>query len=197
MRTIKSILVIAMILVNMSVYAQRKAGGLAIQGKFGLMEGKGLMNNFWGAFPEGQATNFSLGINRLQGNKGFMFETNLFVHDFYVDSNNLNLPYRLIGLNLLGGWSYEKIHAIDFNFKAGVFAGNEKINNGKITENEYEIPLNNSVSNFTYGAILNPEIEFKIWSNLHGILSFSQYWYLGSKYANWKYSVELGLKWYL
>lgn len=197
MKTVKSILVVMMILTSVSVNAQRKAGGLAIQGKFGLMEGRGQMNNFWGAFPEGQATSFSLGINRLQGNKGAMFETNVFVNDFYVDEDNLNLPYRLIGLNILGGWSYEKMRFIDFNFKVGVFAGNEKINNGKITENEYQIPLKKSVSNFTYGAVFNPEMEFKIWANLHGILAFSQYYYIGSKYADWKYSVDLGVKWYL
>ena len=192
----KKIAFLILVVLGTTSYAQRKAGGWAVQARYGLMEGKGQMNSFWGAFPEGQATSGAIGANVLIGNKGLMAEGNFFMNDYFVDKDNFNLPYRLYGLNILGGWSYEGFRKIYLNFKGGGFIGIENVNNGKQTENIYEILLPNSVDAFTYGMLIIPEVEIKIWNKLSGLVSFSQYWNIGSKYSHFKYDVNLGVKWY-
>ncbi len=178
-------------------YAQRKAGGWAVQGDFGIMAGKGQMNKLFGAFPDGQATSASAGASVLIGNKGYLFETNLFMNDYFVDKDNFNLPYRLYGLNALGGWSYEGIRKIYLNFKAGGFIGIQKINNGNDKEATTGATYPNSVSGFAYGILISPELEFLIYRNITLKASYSQYWQPSGKWSKFQYGFEFGVKYYL
>lgn len=193
----KIVLFIFTIFLINSAYGQRQAGGWAIQGKFGLMEGRGQMNTFWGAFPEGQAVSTSIGVNTLIGNKGTMFEANLFMNDYFVDKDNFNLPYRLYGLSALGGWSYEKVRKFYFNLKGGTFAGIERVNGGNDKEANTGATFANSVSNFVYGVLVMPEVEYSVYNKITLTVSYTQYWKPSSKWSRFSYGLELGVKYYL
>lgn len=181
---------------SFSLYGQRSDGVMAIQLHYGISEGRGQQNNFFGLFNEPKASMGGIGLSYTVGNKGFLVDANLFFQDYYVDKDKFNLPYQLYGINLQGGWSYENLEFMYINLKAGGFIGIEKVNNGEKT-GAYGIPLKNSVENFTYGVILTPEIEVKLYRNLFLTLQGNQYWNIGSKYANLKFSTELGLKYYI
>lgn len=192
----RKIIFIMVLLFSIGGYAQRRDGIMAIQLHYGISEGKGQMNKFFGLFNEPKASMGGVGLSYIAGNKGFLVDANLFFQDYYVDKEKLNLPYQLYGINLQGGWSYEKLEFIYINLKAGGFIGLEKINNGEKL-GIYGIPLKNSVENFTYGMVFTPEIEIALYRNLFLIVQGNQYWNVGSKYANLKFSTELGLKYYL
>lgn len=177
--------------------AQRQDGGWAVQGKFGIMEGKGQMNSFFGAFPEGQATSAQIGVNLLVGNKGLMAEANFFMNDYFVDTTNFDLPYRLYGLNVLGGWSYEGFRKLYLNFKGGAFAGIERINNGNDRDSVTKGKYKNSVRGLTYGIVLNPELEIVLYKKLSLTISSSQYWHPSNKWTKFQHSGDIGLKYYL
>lgn len=192
----RNFLLFTLVIASISLYGQRRDGVVAIHLHYGLTEGKGQVSNFFGFFNEPKASMGGVGLSYILGNKGFLVDTNLFFQDYYVDKDKLNLPYQLYGLNLQGGWSYEKIRFMYINLKAGGFIGLEKINNGE-KNGAYGIPLKNPVENFTYGVVLTPEVEIKLYRNLFLTLQGNQYWNIGSKYANLKFSTELGLKYYL
>ena len=182
-------LLVGVLLLSIGSFAQRKNDGWAIQSHYGIMEGKGQMSNY--------ASTASIGVNFFPGSRGYLVESNLMIHDYFVDKDNLNLPYKLYGLNVMGGWSYENLSPFFLNLKAGAFVGIERINNGKDRDNLYGILLPIDVTKFTYGAVISPEAEIVIWKRLTGLLCFSQYWNIKSEVSEWKYSVELGIKWYL
>ncbi|GIJ95390.1 hypothetical protein CAPN002_26080 [Capnocytophaga stomatis] len=193
----KKVIFLILVVLGTTVHAQRKAGGWAIQARYGLMEGKGQMNSFFGAFPEGQATSGQVGVNLLIGNKGLMAEANLFMNDYFVDTTNFNLPYRLYGLNALGGWSYEGFRKLYLNLKAGAFAGIERINDGNDRENITGGKYRNSVAGLTYGIILNPELEIVLYRKLSLTISSTQYWHPSNKWTRFQHSGDIGLKYYL
>ena len=106
----------------------------------------------------------------------------------------------MYGLNVIGGWSYENLQPVFINLKAGLIGGFEQVNNGNKTTNWNNlegVPLQVNTDKFVYGAVISPEIELAIWRNLSGTVSFSQYWNLRSDVSEWKYSGNIGLKWYL
>lgn len=188
----RKIILVMVLLFSIGGYAQRKNDGWAIQGHYGIMKGEGQISKF--------ASTASLGVSHYPGSKGFLIEANLFVNDSYVDKDKFNLPYRLYGLNVIGGWSYENLQPVFINFKAGLIGGFEQVNNGNKTTNWNNlegVPLQVDTDKFVYGAVISPEIELAIWRNLSVTVSFSQYWNLRSDVSEWKYSGNIGLKWYL
>jgi hypothetical protein len=188
----RKIILVMVLLFSIGGYAQRKNDGWSIQGHYGIMKGEGQISKF--------ASTASVGVSHYPGSKGFLIEANLFVNDSYVDKDKFNLPYRLYGLNVIGGWSYENLQPVFINLKAGLIGGFEQVNNGNKTTNWNNlegVPLQVDTDKFVYGAVISPEIELAIWRNLSGTVSFSQYWNLRSDVSEWKYSGNIGLKWYL
>ena len=185
----RNFLLFTLVIASISLYGQRKENGWALQARYGIMEGKGETS--------GIASELNFGTSVTIGKRGALAEANLFLQDYYVDKDNLNLPYKLYGLNALGGWSYEGVRNFYFNIKGGVFIGVENVNNGNTTESQFGTPLAHPINGFTYGFLVAPEVEIKVWDRLTLLVNFNQYWNRGSEYANWKYSVNAGLKYYL
>lgn len=184
----KKIFYLLSVVVPLFSFAQQ-TNTIALQANIGLMNGKG-------EFIGNNASNISLGAQFFVRNGDYFIESNLFMQDYFVDKEKFNLPYQLYGLSVLGGYSYE-MGKLYLNFKGGGFIGKEKVNRGKDIEEVHGTFLKNSVNSFTYGVVVSPEFEFRIWEKLNGVANFNQYWNIKSKYADWKYSINLGLKYYL
>lgn len=172
------------------VKAQRQAGGWAVQGRYGIMGGKGEVSSY--------ASSFGVGLNKTIGNKGMLIEGNMIFHDFKIPYEELNRDFtrQFYGLNILTGWSYENFYPLYLNFKVGGFLGYEIVNKGNKFDdvNQVSIPIN--VNNFNYGIVVSPEIEVILTNFLTLGITFSQYWNVSSKWNKQQYSLEMGIKYY-
>lgn len=194
----KKLLLLALTFISIGTFAQRQDKGLAIQGRFGIMEGQGQMNSFFGAFPKGKATSFSLGVGMPIGTKGFITEANIFFHDFTIPYKEIekDLTRHFYGANLLAGWSYTDIQPLYLNLKAGGFAGFELVNNGNNHIEELGAKFPNDTKGFNYGVVISPEVEVILARKITATLTYSQYINLNSQWNKQQYSLELGLKYY-
>lgn len=188
----KKVILLVLGLISGAIYAQRAEDAIAIHAKAGIMKGKG-------EIVKDLASSVNLGLQWFVGQQGFLVEGGFFMQDFLIDYKPIGkeLPYRLYGLNVMGGWSLEDLNPLFFNVKAGGFAGYYLANNGNEKEDVYNTTLVNEVTGITYGAVTSLEAEVTIWKKLTGVASFSQYFYPNDKWIKWNYAVEAGLKWYL
>lgn len=185
------VFLIAVLGFSFQAHAQRKAGGVALQAKYGIMKGEG-------EIIKDYATTGSLGVQMYLGEKGYFFDTNLLFQDFYVDYEQANqkMPYQLYGLNVMGGWSFENLAPFYLNIKAGGFAGYYVANKGINKEDTYGTTFVNPVKGVTFGIVASAEAEIVIWNKLAGVVSFSQYYYPSDKWIRSQYAIEAGFKWY-
>lgn len=188
----KKIVLFVFALIAGSVYAQRAENAVAIHAKAGIMKGKGELIK-----DVASATN--LGVQWYIGQRGFLIEGNAILQDFSVEHKELQLeiPYTLYGVNIMGGWSYEDLNPFFVNLKLGGFAGLYQANKGDEKESVYGSTLASPVKGFTYGAVGEVEGEITIWRNLTGVVSFSQYFYPNDKWIKWNYAIQAGFKYYL
>lgn len=172
-------------------FAQRSDNTIALHSKFGIMKGEGTI------IPS-VATTSELGILWFLGEKGYFVEGNLLMQDFSIDYKEISraVPYKLYGVNLMVGWSYEDLNPFFFNFKAGGFAGYHIVNRGNEKDEVFHTTFVNSVENITYGIVASTETEIVIWKKLTGMFSYSQYYYPMDKWIRWQYALQGGLRWY-
>lgn len=195
----KKIFFLLMLSSVICAYSQRQEGGIAFQGRFGIMDGKGTMNNFFGLSKENKASFASAGMSMLLGDEGlYSFDANLIAKDMTIihDDINQRLPIRVYGLEALGGYSFEDFEPLFINLKGGGFVGYQVVNKGETKSALYGSQINNT-KGIVYGAVISPELELIIWQNLGILVSFNQYYYINNKWLKFNYSVNLGLKYYL
>ena len=189
---IKRVFYLFALITTLSSYAQRVDDAIALQAKVGIMKGKGEM-------IKDIASSASFGVQYFAGHKGFLLEGNFLVQDFSVNHQYLEkeLPYKMYGINLMGGWSFERLNPLFLGVKAGGFAGYYTANKGNEKEDVYGTTLKNDVKGLTYGAVASAEAEITIWRRMAGVVSFSQYFYPNDKWIKWNYAIEAGIKVYL
>ena len=189
---IKRVFHLFALIATLSSYAQRADNAIALQAKAGIMEGKG-------EIIKDIASTASFGVQYFAGHRGFLIEGNAFMQDFSINHQDLGktLPYSLYGINLMGGWSFERLNPLFLGIKLGGFAGYYTVNKGDEREDVYNTVLENDVKGITYGALASAEVEIAIWKRLSGVVSFSQYFYPNDKWIRWNYTAKAGLKLYL
>ena len=189
---IKRVFYLFALIATLSGYAQRADNAIALQAKAGIMEGKG-------EIIKDIASTASFGVQYFAGHRGFLIEGNAFMQDFSINHQDLGktLPYSLYGINLMGGWSFERLNPLFLGIKLGGFAGYYTVNKGDEREDVYNTVLENDVKGITYGALASAEVEIAIWKRLSGVVSFSQYFYPKDKWIRWNYGAKAGFKVYL
>ena len=173
------------------IFGQRYDNSVALQAKFGIMKGEGqIVKNL--------ATTGQIGVQWFFGQKGYFLEGNAIMQDFSIDYEEIKatIPYRMYGVNIMTGWSYEELNPVFFNIKAGGFAGYYIVNKRVDKDSVYMTTFVNSVRGISYGVVASAETEIVIWRKLTGVVSFSQYYYPMDKWIRWQYALEGGLKWY-
>lgn len=190
----KTILLLSVMLAVISTaHAQRKSNGFAIKASAGLMKGVAdeviLLKDF--------GTTFSAGVSHNIRSSSYIIDADVIYQNFSTDYHGQTLPNRFYGLKLQAGYSIEEVmYPLIVNFKLGGFVGHEQVNNG-IGEEKHGLPLPYPTSSMVYGAVLTPELEVVLYRKLCLLINASQYWNVGSKYAEWMYSFNAGLKVYL
>lgn len=187
----KKIVLFVFTLVSGVMFAQRSNDALAIHAKAGIMKGKGEL-------IKDVAGSANLGLQWFAGQKGFFIEGGFLLQDFQIKHEELNIdiPYTMYGVNVMGGWSFEDLNPLFLNAKIGGFAGYYIANKGEEKEAVYGTNLP-EVKGITYGALASAEAEIVIWRRLSGVASFSQYFYPNDKWIRWNYAIEAGFKFYL
>jgi len=195
----KQIFFLVAIVISSITYAQRNDNAITIQAKAGVMEVLKWKGDGKGELIKDLPTTASLGTQWFIGQRGYFVEGNAIMQDFSINHTELNkaIPYQLYGLNIMGGWSFENLHPLYINLKAGGFGGYYTVNKGKRKEDVYGTTFTNPVEGISYGAIASAELEIVIWKRLSGVLSYGQYFYVNDKWIRWQYTAEVGLKWYL
>lgn len=195
----KQIFFLVAIVISAITYAQRNDNAITIQAKAGVMETLKWKGDGKGELIKDLPTTASLGTQWFIGQRGYFVEGNAIMQDFSINHTELNkaIPYQLYGLNIMGGWSFENLHPLYINLKAGGFGGYYTVNKGKRKEDVYGTTFTNPVEGISYGATASAELEIVIWKRLSGVLSYGQYFYVNDKWIRWQYTAEVGLKWYL
>ena len=108
----KAILFLVLSIVGGTIYAQRADNAIALHAKFGVMETFKWKGEGKGQILKNLPSIASLGGQYFMGQKGYFFEGNLIMQDFSIDYEEINkvLPYRLYGINAMGGWSLENLN---------------------------------------------------------------------------------------
>ncbi|MFJ1366988.1 hypothetical protein ACILDU_11185 [Capnocytophaga canimorsus] len=164
-----------------TVQAQRQAGGWAVQAQGGIMS-----KGFTG----------TLGTSYTIGQRGFLTEAQMFYQKFDIDYVTQPIPYELYALELKGGYSYEKLHPLYIQLKLGAFGGLQNVNGGNREEQVYHSQLPYDVDGFTFGLLVNPELELVLLPKLSLLFAFTQYKNLASDYSKANFSATAGLKYY-
>lgn len=194
----ETILLLILSVLGGILYAQRADNAIALHAKFGTMETFKWKGEGKGQILKDLPSMASLGGQWFIGQKGYFFEGNFIMQDFSIDYEEINkvLPYRLYGINAMGGWSLEDLNPFYLNIKAGGFAGYYIVNNAEKKEEVYNTTFSNPVEGITYGAMGEVEAEMVIYKKLSGVFSYSQYYYPLDKWIRWQYATQVGLKWY-
>ncbi len=177
------------LIITTFAFAQRNSNGYSVFAKGGMISSSKLFGKFGG----------SAGVSYVIGTKGFLTDVQVNYHLSDIDYNESTLPYQLLSLEFLGGYSIEKesLYPFYFNFKGGFFMGYERINKDSEYEDLYSTKLPYETSNFSYGVSVSPEVEIIAYDNISAILSFTQYFNLKSDYNKSYYTAFVGLKYYL
>jgi hypothetical protein len=172
------------------IQAQRQSDSWALQGSFGIMGRSGsFLNN-------DMATQYTFGGTRMLGS--YFVEANVFMQDFGVKHYQLqnHIPFRVYGINALGGWSYEGWFPVMFNFKAGGLAGYQFVNKESDRDSEFNTKLSNEIKGFTYSVVGSIEGELNLVHGLNFTLAYNQYYYPTNKWIRWQFAANAGLKYY-
>lgn len=196
--SMKKIVFLMLITLSSITYAQRTDGGISIQAKFGLLETLQGKKEGKGELIKDMSSFGSLGVQYLIGQAGAFLEANALMKDFsiYYEEIDKPIPYRLYGLNVMGGWSYEDLNPFYINLKIGGFGGYAIINKGENKDGIYNTTFDNSVKGLSYGAVGSVEGEIVIWKKLTGVIAYEQYFYPKDKWIRWQYGINAGLKYY-
>ena len=142
---------------------------------------------------------FNAGYLKVFNEKGWLGKAEVIYAKYEVDYiSQQKLPYERYGLNVQAGWTYEGLKPLYLNAYAGLFAGFEKINNGKDTDPLYNATIPEKVQGFTYGISGTAEAEVSIIpTKLSFIANYNQFYDLQSKFSKGNYGIFGGLRYYI
>ncbi|UTG66782.1 hypothetical protein J2O02_18335 (plasmid) [Elizabethkingia anophelis] len=113
-------------------------------------------------------------------------------------SNNQRLAYERYGVNVQAGWTYEGLKPVYLNAFAGLFAGYEKVNNGKENDPLYNAKIPEKVKGFTYGLSGTAEVEVAIIPTKFSLIAnYTQFYDLQSKFSKGSYGIFGGFRFYV
>lgn len=165
----------------------RIEGQNSFHGQFGFMPTE-LGNDKFGFMAKA-------GYGRVLGSAGFMGKVELFYGQYQVKyKDDVMLPYNRFGIEIMPGYSYEKLYPLMINGYLGVFGNYETVNNGSHGLKDNTGVIVEKVESFNTGIAGSIELELWVLKNFSVLLDFTQYYDFTSKFSIGKYAFFGGIK---